>query len=247
VRATAVAAVALQIVWGGDVYAFPTHAILWRAPAHATLDLLSSGFRGEWDRRFATDNELEVLAPTLPRGSKLLIHETEMRLGSGVQVVTDARGAQGGIDYATLGTPRSIWDLLRGFGVTHLAWRLGVRTRSEARLSDEVAFTAFLASASVDEREFGRLRLARLSDRPPPPSRPRVAASLCDRQVAVPLERLDALAADRRPASLQKAPPAPDSEVWLVDESCGGDHPATLPAGYREVGRFPPFLIGVRR
>jgi len=243
-RVAVVGAVALQIVWGADVYAFPTHSLLWNAPAHAVLDLVSSGYRQDWDRRFATGNELETLAPRLPKGSKLLVHESEMHLGSGAMAVTDARGAQGGIDYSALRTPRAIWELLASYGVTHLVWKPG-SMRAEQRLSDEVAFLNFAVRHAEGEGASGALRLARMPARPPPAMDPAIAVTLCGRTFSAALVDLAgpaALAPDWIPGGGH--PAAAVTDVWLVHERCPSDR---LPDGYVEAGRFAPFAIGIRR
>ena len=245
VRVAVATMVGLQIVWGGDVYTFPTHPNLWRAPVQAAVDLVSSGYRRDWSHRFDTGSEFEALAPALPRRSKVLIHESEKRLGTGAMVVSDARGVQGAIDYGALPSPRAIWDLLRSFGVTHLIWKPGSLLYDQ-RLSDEVVFLNFASRFCEGETAHEALRLARLPDHPPPSEEPQVSVSICGATFGSSVARLDTIAANIQNAVsfINPVPASPD--VWLVYASCPPGRVSSLPAGYRSAGQFPPFLIATR-
>lgn len=238
--------VGLQIIWGGDIYFFPTHAMLGGAPLQATIELMSSGFRNAWQDRFNGVSKFESLAPLLPAGSVALIHESEKRLGTAARVVTDARAAQAGIDYAGLGTPRAIWDRLQSFGVTHLIWQPG-SVRSQQRLADEVAFLNFsLYAEKVTSK--GVLKLARMPRAPPPNQAPTVAMDVCGHQTGIALRDLDVT--NQNPRAIISVVPAPESpDVWLIDEKCDPDrfanNPPSAPEGFRTAGRFPPFQIAI--
>jgi hypothetical protein len=247
IRLAAAGLVGMQIIWGGDVYFFPTHSMFGDAPIQATIELMSSGFRGAWQDRFNGISRYEPLAPLLPIGSVALIHESEKRLGTGTRVVTDARAAQAGINYAALGTPRAIWDLLRSFGVTHLIWQPG-SLRSQQRLADEVAFLNFSVYAEQMTSE-GAVKLARMPRAPPPNRAPVVGMDVCGHKTGIAPHGLDST--DENPRAVVSVATAPESpDVWLIDEECDHDRSATTPpappAGYRTAGRFAPFLIAIR-
>ena len=240
VRAAIAGVVGLQVVWGGDVYFLPTHAMLWKAPLVASAELLASGFKQDLALRDATLCELELLRPALSRKRDvLLVHESHLRLGSGVRTVMDARGAQAAIDYAGLASPRAVWERLRSLGVTKLTWKPGA-SGPEARLSDELVFLAFVAHVS-EAQPFGPLLLARLPETPPPARAVQVAVAGCDRSGSVELEAVDALSS----GPLQFAPLVDEADVWLVERGCPGGSRA-LPRGFRAAGAFGRFEIKTR-
>lgn len=247
IRAAVGLAIALQIVWGADVPFLPTHAVLWRSPLQAAIDLMSTGHRADWAARTATASDLEPLAPVFGPGARVLLHESEPRLGTGTQVVTDARGAQGGIDYAAWRTPARIAGALRAMGVTHLVWApRPEHAREEQRLSNELAFAAFVTRAAPGSVPFpgtgGRWAVAPLLPRPFPDGVPVLGIRRCVGGIAeaagVAFDDVDRLVGDATPPPPSTPPPAaPD--VWLVDERCA----PLPPAGYVASGRFPPFVI----
>jgi hypothetical protein len=241
VRGAASLLVAAQVVWGADVPFLPTHVSLWRPPLQATMELLSTAYRGDYRARVATGSQVEPLAGLFPAGARVLLHESELRLGTGTQVVTDARGAQGGIDYATWRSPLRIGEELRAMGVTHLVWSVAPnRARIEQVLSNEVAFLSFAAQCKrlLPERERS-LSSCELPSGPLPDRPPVIALHPCGEAVrGVSFDQLDRPSSGPAPTSAT-APTAPD--VRLLDERCS---PST-PPGYRLIGRFPPLLVAV--
>jgi len=239
-------AVAAQLVWGADVPFLPTHAVMWRAPVQAAVELMSTGHRRDWRARTDTASNLEPLAPLFPAGARVLVHESEPRLGTGTQVVTDARGAQGGIDYAAWRTPARIARGLRAMGVTHLVWQPRLeRPREEQLLSNELAFTIFVAHAAPAARPPGATggtwALAPLGNGVLPEREPAVGIVRCRggvrRTAAVSWDAVDGVLGDALPPPglLPRTPP----DAWLLDETC----PGGPPDGYQVTGRFAPFLI----
>lgn len=170
-RAGIAALVAAQVVWGGDVYTFPTHAMLGQAPAKVVLDLVSSGFRRDWTSRTQSLQDMEPLAPHLPRGSKVLVHERLIHLGLGAMSVADAPGTQGGISYATLQSPRAVHDLMRRFGVTHLVWVPG-STQGWQTLADDLVFFEYAERHTTNRVSVAGFALATLPPQPPPAGAP---------------------------------------------------------------------------
>jgi hypothetical protein len=240
-RAVVAALLALQVVWGGDVYFFPTHAVLWKAPIQAVVELMAGGFT-KADDRFATGSELEPLRGRFPSGSRLLLHESEPRLGAAVQVVTDARGAQGGIDYAAAASPRAIAALLKSMDVTHLAWRPERGQREEQTLSNEVAFLHYAARCPVLAREAGFV-VAAPAHEPLADAAPTVTVGACARDHVVLLADLDRWTTAAAEADGDGARAAPAGDLYLSDQRCGHHDP---PNGFHVVGRFDPYAIAAR-
>jgi len=237
-------AVAVQVVWGADVPFLPTHAVLWRAPVQGAVDLMSTGHRGDWRARTDTASNLEPLAPLFPAGARVLVHESEPRLGTGTEVVTDARGAQAGIDYAAWRTPARIALGLRTMGVTHLVWQPRLeQPRGEQLLSNELAFTIFVAHAAPHARPVagGTWAVAPLGERALPEREPAIGVVRCPGGVrwtaAVSWDAVDRVAGEAAPPP-GPAPQAPP-DAWLLEDAC----PATPPDGYLVTGRFAHFLI----
>jgi hypothetical protein len=244
VRGALCALLGFQILWGADVAFLPTHTVMWRAPMQALVELASSGYRGSWQERLATLSELEPLASQLPQGSKVLLHESEPRLGTGTMVVTDARAAQGGIDYTSLRSPAAVFELLKSFGVTHLVWK--DTARAEQTLSNEVFFLFFATSYAEAQWHEGALTIGRMPGASPPAHEPVVALRGCGVTTRPGLDQLDSLPS-LPPGTLHgsEAPPFPD--VWLIDERCSDVRPnpqaLVTPKGYEIAGRFPPVAI----
>jgi hypothetical protein len=154
--------VGLQIVWGGDVYFLPTHAMVGGSPITSTVTLLSSGYRKDKDRLRRLGPFFE-LGEKLPPKSKLLLHETHMITGLGVPVVSDWGGWQGGISYGRLGSPRGVHQALRKLGVTHLAWR---SSKDWDSLAGDLLFFD-LAGSLPGHQVVGGFNLAPLPAEPP--------------------------------------------------------------------------------
>jgi hypothetical protein len=148
-RAAAAALVGLQIIWGGDVYFFPTHAMLGTTPIKPVVDHLSQGFRKNYRARFEWNDPFVKIGPLIPAGSTVLIHERHERVGLGAPGVTDAPGTQGGISYTALGSPAAVQRHLRGYGVTHLLWAAG-SARGWDRFSNDLVFFDFALNHGVD-------------------------------------------------------------------------------------------------
>ena len=246
IRGGVALAVAAQIAWGADVPFLPTHAVMWRAPVQAAVDLMSTGHRGDWRARTDTGSNLEPLASLFPPGARVLLHESEPRLGIGAQVVTDARGAQGGIDYAGWRTPARIARGLRAMGVTHLVWQpQAERPREEQLLSNELAFTIFVARAAPGalpaRQGGGTWTVAPLEARELPDGDPTIGVVRCPGGIrwtaTVPWDAIDRVL--QAPAPLQGSPPEAPPDAWLLDEACA----RFLPDGYLVTGRFASFLI----
>ncbi|MCC6217580.1 MAG: hypothetical protein IT376_22165 [Polyangiaceae bacterium] len=117
--------VGAQLVTSGDAYFLPTHALHRGASAGATMRLLGAGFQRNYAERFAVQTDLVALGASLPRGARVLLHESHDLLGTGARVSTDLPAEQAGIDYPSWGATARIARGLRELGFTHVAWRAG--------------------------------------------------------------------------------------------------------------------------
>jgi hypothetical protein len=111
--------VGFQLVWGGDVYFLQTHAMA-RSPLKKTIDLLSSGFERKYETRFAVQSSFQAIGKLLPPKARLLLHETNIILGTGATTVLDNPGWQYAIEYGAKKSPADVHALLQELGVTHV-------------------------------------------------------------------------------------------------------------------------------
>ena len=158
--------VSAQLIWGGDAYSIPSHAMIGQPPAKVVLDLISSGYRREFAARFASHADLAPVGALLPPHSKVLVHERHLRLGLGAMSVNDASGSQAGISYALLQTPRAVHALLKSFGVTHMLWTSGSSMAWQTTAADLVFFE-FVEKFTVNKVNAAGSTLAALPAEPP--------------------------------------------------------------------------------
>jgi hypothetical protein len=157
VRSGITALVALQLVWGSDVYFFRTHAMLGDSPIRAVGELLGAAHQGRYTERFARPGSLQAVGDRLPFGAKLLVHDVEEKLGARAETVLDAPGRQGAIDYLLLDSPRAVKDMWQQLGVTHVVWLPHWRGMDRDDLAREAVFDRALhqfTDASEDKEHF---------------------------------------------------------------------------------------------
>ena len=230
-RLAATALIAAQVVWGGDVYTIPTHGMLQTQPARMVLDLFSSGWRKDWAARKQSHIEYAPVAPLLPKGAVVLIHERMLRFGTGARVVVDMPGTQGGISYATLGSPRKVWQHLRSYGVTHVLWARS-STQNYQTSVDDLVFFEFVEKHTTNQVDTAAgFVLGALSPTPPPevPEPRLVRVQICGQARTVLVHKLDnALRAEKFPDADFAGPPA----FYVVQGGCGAIAPESA-ASYR--------------
>jgi hypothetical protein len=142
VRGALVLLVGLGLVWGGDVYFLQTHAMA-RSPLKKSIDLLSAGFEHKFDSRFAIQTTYQSIGKQLPPGARLLLHETNINLGTGVSTVLDNPGWQYAIEYGALKSPAEVTSLLRSLGVTHVFARTD-KTKGKDSLAGDIRFMDYV-------------------------------------------------------------------------------------------------------
>ena len=166
-RAALSGLVALQIIWGGDVYFIPGHAMI-RSPIPAVTDLLSSGYRkDEKSREAGLFSPFSDIARVLPKGAKVLVHQSHPHLGLEAMSVNDFTVNQGGISYGNLGSSRAVHDLFTSYGVTHLVFSSTDENREAETLAGDIVFWRFVRKYGKNPRPFGGFTLAGMPDAPP--------------------------------------------------------------------------------
>jgi hypothetical protein len=232
-RAGVCALVGLQVVWAGDLVFIPAHRA-GGSMHKMVIDLLGRGFQGDYERRLVAYPEWEAMGRALPAGSKVLVHEEELRIGLGAWTVMDYPGDQGGLYWGEQGTltPAQVWSGLREQGVTHVIW---AREHDHAvgTLAGSLVFFEFAAHHTKVVGQFGGFTLAALPDVSPPASAPgEVAYYPCDAAPPFapglyPLAALASTPVDRRP----RPRPAPGvslaqaierASFLVFDASCHG-------------------------
>lgn len=163
-RALTAVLVALQIVWGGDVYFYMTHRMIRTTPAKLSIDLLNTGRTGRVADRDEIFQPYQKIGRELPEGSVILAHGTRQTLGLKHRRVVDSPGTQGGIVYSRHKSPRDVYDQLEGFGVTHLLW--DATSESNDTITSDFVFFDFAMRHTEDMKMFGSLRLARMPKQP---------------------------------------------------------------------------------
>lgn len=186
--------VLLQVIWGSDVYFFQTHTMIHTSPAKKTIDLISAGFEGKYERRFAAGQKrLADISDRLPPDAVVLLHQGRLRLGLRRRVVVDRNRWQNRIRYDELLDPARIYDELSGLGVTHIVW--DQTSRAESNLASDLAFYGFVTTHAVSQPGSGLTQLSAM-----PASRPTeqhtdalVAYSGCDKRYPSGIYRLSQL------------------------------------------------------
>ncbi len=158
--------VLLQWVWGSDVYFFRTHSMSGDSPIRATGDFLGAAHRGNYDQRFSLAPTFEKISAILPKGAHALFHRDRLRLGFGIQLVEDAPGWQGAIEYLSTESPGATFELLRTIGVTHALWGKYRPALPRADVAREAVFARFIAEYITDEKTIDGWQVGTLRSEP---------------------------------------------------------------------------------
>lgn len=134
--------VGLQLVWGGDVYFFQTHAMA-RSPIKKVVDLLSAGFERKYEARFQVQGGFQAIGKLVPEDARLLLHETNINLGTGVTTVLDNPGWQYAIEYGKTDGPRGVHELLARMQVTHVFAKTE-KSKGSDSVAGDIRFFDFL-------------------------------------------------------------------------------------------------------
>jgi len=173
------AVLALELVWGGDVYFFP-HFLTKESSIASTARWLSAAFDENLELRNHFRSPHKEIGEGLPPDARILLHEHQLRLGLGHWVVTDFSGYQTGFDYQDVPSARALYDLYRGLGVTHLLWE-DAFARGFDTLAGDLRFWQFAARHTGPQKRYGKLTVAALGEPPPVAAPDQVAYLSCDK------------------------------------------------------------------
>lgn len=159
-RAGVVGLVGLQVVWGGDAYLIPSHAMTKAAPITTTNELLGMGYKKRYDQRFKLTGALFELGASkeLPADARVLLHENNPRLGLWRPILSDIAGWQFALRYELFATPGALDDKLRELGVTHLVSR-AKKSRGIDCLGADLRFFDYLEHEATALKRSGDLTL----------------------------------------------------------------------------------------
>jgi hypothetical protein len=156
--------VALQVVWGGDVYFFQTHSMA-KSPLKKSIDLLSSGFEGNYEKRFYVQGQFQAVARALPKHARVLVHDENNHLGLEAQSIMDRFPFEYGISYGLQESPRAVYELYRSLGATHILW--APKSKGTDSLAGDIMFYDFALRRAQSLGSPGGLRLAQMPDQAP--------------------------------------------------------------------------------
>jgi hypothetical protein len=249
VRGALALLVGLQLVWGGDVYFLQTHAMA-RSPLKKSIDLLSAGFEKKYDSRFAIQNTYQSIGRQLPPKARLLLHETNINLGTGVTTVLDNPGWQYALEYGSLASPAEVHRALRDLGVTHVFAR-PEKSKGKDSLAGDIRFMDFVRRRAPKVTSVAGGILIELTEPPVGPFDDTVAVLSCgeDYQPGQYLvndlktppfgPRMGELPEPRKPITLPDgaAELVAESEYVVVDTHCFNGSVPGLGSGHTQLTR----------
>jgi hypothetical protein len=165
-RVGVAALVAIQLVWGADLYFSGSDRI------SDSIALIRSGLDGQAKHRFAgARRDYVALGRSLPKDAVVLMHNWHPMLGIDRTVLLDWIGFQGLIDYRPFKTPRDVYNRFRELGVTQMV-TLPTLQRPAASKQENILFDTFAAFYGTAPRDFGELKVYDMPDHPPPEQSP---------------------------------------------------------------------------
>jgi hypothetical protein len=229
--------VAFQLVWGGDVYFFQTHAMA-RSPLKKSIDLLSAGFEKRYAQRFNVQSSYQAIGKALPPGARVLMHETNINLGTGHTTVLDNPGWQYAIEYGAQKSPADVHALLAGLGVTHLHAKPD-KTKGTDSLAGDIRFHDYLRRYAENLQQLPSGVLGELGEAPEGPFDDSVAVLSCGQDYAPGLYQVTDLSTppfgprmkDRREPSSARhrrtREPRQRSSILRLRPRASGPHPVS--------------------
>ncbi|MCC6902730.1 MAG: hypothetical protein IT377_27405 [Polyangiaceae bacterium] len=157
----------LQVVWGTASYFIPAHVrVPGGRPLPHLFDLFSTGYRKVEKDRLRVFGELIDVGKAVPPSGKILAHRFEPHAGLRHRVVHDHPSWQGLISYGRQRSQRSVWELYKKLGVTHILWQ-NTNVLAEDTLGGDLRFFGFVTQSGRNEKQIGGNLLAEMPDAPP--------------------------------------------------------------------------------
>ncbi|NUP10437.1 MAG: hypothetical protein HOW73_30675 [Polyangiaceae bacterium] len=206
-RVASMSLVGFQMVWGGDAYLIPAHAMTKKAPVTTTNELLAGGYKKQYEQRFKSAGNLFTIGASkdLPADARILLHENNPRLGLWRPVVADIAGWQFALRYELFESPAALDDALRKLKVTHIVSRVK-KSRGVDCLGADLRFLDYLQHDARHDRRFGELALFQLpASRPEAEVKDDVAYLGCGKQYERGLYKLKDLSV-REKQKVEKPP-----------------------------------------
>jgi len=177
-RIALVGLIALQVIWGGDVYFIQSHAMI-KSPIKRVNDLLQMGYKRQYERRFGVLGSWRKLRTMLPRGSRLVLHDNHTHTGVGHTTINDWQGWQYGINYGRLPDDKAMHELYVELGATHIVWKQSV-SKGWDSLAGDIMFFHYATQRTVNKKRIGSLHVAEIpKEAPTEPFDDRVAIFGC--------------------------------------------------------------------
>jgi hypothetical protein len=178
-KAALTAMVALEVVWGADTIFFP-NIMLRDSPIRTSIELITSGFRGDLARRENFVRPFKDIGEALPKGARILLHEYCPRIGLDAPVINDFPGFQTRISYQDLSSARAVYDIYRDLGVTHLVHQDAYASWLD-NLAGDLRFWEFASNWAQKQKHYGPFILAEMPEKPPDQALSNLVAYLsCD-------------------------------------------------------------------
>lgn len=155
-----------QIVIGADVYFIQSHAMI-RSPIKRVNDLLSAGYKGQYDERLKVFKGWTAIRDALPEDAHVMLHDNHVHLGLSRRTTSDWGTWQYGISYGQLRSAREVWELYRELGVTHIVWKDSV-SKGWDSLAGDLVFFDFAVRHTVSQRRVSGHWVAAMPEAPPP-------------------------------------------------------------------------------
>jgi hypothetical protein len=136
-----------------------------KSPLKKSIDLLSSGFEGNYEKRFYVQGQFQAVARQLPKHARVLVHDENNHLGLEAQSIMDRFPFEYGISYGLSESPRALFDLYRSLGATHILW--APKSKGTDSLAGDIMFYDFALRRAQSLGSPGGMRLAQMPDKPP--------------------------------------------------------------------------------
>lgn len=186
-RLAVILLVVSELAFGAGVYLLPVHVMTPGGhPIPHVGKLVLAGMKGDYGRRYEPYPEWgfadwTVIGQTLPLGARVLVHEDRLWIGLDAPVVVDEAAWQGGIRYSACASAAEVYDLLRGYGVTHVVTGDHHGDGGDHGLMGSLVFWDFLSGSARKVVQRGKLTLWSMPKERPLPVPPGPALILtCD-------------------------------------------------------------------
>jgi hypothetical protein len=158
--------VVTQILIGADVYFIQSHAMI-RSPIKRVNDLLSAGYKGQYDERLEVFKDWTAIRDALPEDAHVMLHDNHVHLGLSRRTTSDWGTWQYGISYGRLRSAREVWELYRELGVTHVVWKDSV-SKGWDSLAGDLVFFDFAVRHTTPQGKVSSHWIGAMPEAPPP-------------------------------------------------------------------------------